>query len=131
MVLRREAQALTCLLVQTPEGHWGFPKGKRNRGESAIDNALRELFEETGLMRLQFDLREDEHFDECSEKGSLAVRYFAARLTDPNPTLLLAHHELRDARWWPVDDAPSVLKPARRDVLRAVLASTIARLDAP
>lgn len=109
--------------MQTPAGQWGFPKGKRNRGEVVVDNALRELFEETGLMRLQLSLREDLFFDEHSDKGNLAVRYLAATLTDPDPTLIPARGELTDVRWWSVEDALGVLKTARRDVLRAVLTS--------
>jgi 8-oxo-dGTP pyrophosphatase MutT (NUDIX family) len=121
VVLRRREQRVECLLVQTPTGQWGFPKGKRNRGEAVVDNALRELFEETGLMRLQIALREDLTFDERSDKGNLAVRYLAATLTDPDPTLIPAPGELTDVRWWSVDDALGLLKTARRDVLRAVL----------
>ncbi len=121
VVLRRRSVGVECLLVQTPTGQWGFPKGKRNRGEAVVDNALRELFEETGLMRLQLSLREDLTFDERSDKGNLAVRYLAATLTDPEPTLIPARGELTDVRWWTVDDALGVLKTARRDVLRAVL----------
>ncbi len=123
VVLRRLDGGVACLLVQTPQGQWGFPKGKRNRGESVLDNALRELFEETGLMRLQLDLRESPHFDERSDKGNLAVRYLAATLTDPGATLLLQAGELRDARWWPVAEALRQLKPQRRAVLEAVLAA--------
>ncbi len=112
--------------MQTPTGQWGFPKGKRNRGESVLDNALRELFEETGIMRLQLALREDVAFDERSDKGNLAVRYLAATLTDPEPTLMLPPGELLDARWWAVDEAMGVLKTTRREVLRAVLAAVSA-----
>ena len=68
VVVRRRGFVVECLLVQTPTGQWGFPKGKRNRGEEAVANALRELFEETGLMRLQLALREDLYFDELSDK---------------------------------------------------------------
>lgn len=120
-MLRLRDGAVECLLVQTPQGQWGFPKGKRNRNESVLDNALRELFEETGLMRLQLDLREDAHFDERSDKGNLAVRYLAATLTDPGATLLLPKNELSDARWWPVAEALPLLKPQRRAVLAAVV----------
>lgn len=121
VVLRKRDDAVECLLVQTPQGQWGFPKGKRNRGESVLDNALRELFEETGLMRLQLALRDDLHFDERSDKGNLAVRYLAATLTDPDATLIPARSELADVRWWPVAEASGLLKPARREVLQAVL----------
>lgn len=122
VVLRRGEAEAECLLVQTPEGHWGFPKGKRNRSESVLDNALRELFEETGLMRLQLALREDVSVDEVSNKGNLAARYLGATLTDPTAVLVPASGELRDARWWTVTRALGLLRPSRREVLRAVLA---------
>lgn len=125
VVLRRRGFVVECLLVQTPTGQWGFPKGKRNRGEAVLDNALRELFEETGLMRLQLSLREDLYFDERSDKGGLAVRYLAASLTDPDPTLIPAHGELLDVRWCSVVTALTLLKPARREVLRAALAAVV------
>ena len=38
------------LIVQYPEGHWGFPKGyKETEDKSLVDTAKRELKEETGL----------------------------------------------------------------------------------
>ena len=69
----------------------------------------------------QLALREDLYFDELSDKGGLAVRYFAATLTDPEPTLIPARGELIDVRWCSVVSAQTLLKPARRTVLLAVL----------
>jgi bis(5'-nucleosidyl)-tetraphosphatase len=37
------------LLVQHKAGHWGFPKGHPEGGESELETARRELLEETGL----------------------------------------------------------------------------------
>lgn len=37
------------LLVQHVAGHWGFPKGHPEQGESPRQTALRELAEETGI----------------------------------------------------------------------------------
>jgi len=37
------------LLLQYGSGHWDFPKGKIEKGETKHDAALRELKEETGL----------------------------------------------------------------------------------
>jgi len=37
------------LLLHYPAGHWDFPKGHIEKGESEINAAKREVFEETGL----------------------------------------------------------------------------------
>lgn len=37
------------LLIQHQAGHWAFPKGHANPGESALETAKRELEEETGI----------------------------------------------------------------------------------
>jgi len=38
------------LLIRNRKGHWDFPKGKQEPGESTVKTALRELHEETGLV---------------------------------------------------------------------------------
>lgn len=46
------------LLVKTKSGHIGFPKGHVEYGETEEQNALREVFEETGISaRLRSDFR--------------------------------------------------------------------------
>jgi 8-oxo-dGTP pyrophosphatase MutT (NUDIX family) len=37
------------LLIQHHAGHWGFPKGHADPGESALETACREFVEETGI----------------------------------------------------------------------------------
>ena len=37
------------LLIRDPYGHWGFPKGHLEPGETPAEAALRETLEETGL----------------------------------------------------------------------------------
>ena len=41
------------LLVQHQAGHWGFPKGHLEPGETPVQAAGRELAEETGLRRVK------------------------------------------------------------------------------
>lgn len=44
-----EKGKIKFLLIRHHAGHWGFPKGHQNPGESNIETAERELKEETGL----------------------------------------------------------------------------------
>lgn len=49
IVYRVRNQNIEFLLVQHRHGHWEFPKGKLDLGETAQQAAVRELAEETGL----------------------------------------------------------------------------------
>jgi len=46
------------------EPEWGFPKGRRMKGESDIVCAIRECYEETNIPRAAFTVREDLTFTE-------------------------------------------------------------------
>jgi bis(5'-nucleosidyl)-tetraphosphatase len=59
---------LFCV-VHHASGHWGFPKGHPNQGESERETALRELNEETGIANC--DILSDDVF---IEKGCLNPR---------------------------------------------------------
>lgn len=47
--LRKESGEWQVLLVKHRKGHWAFPKGHSEEGETAQETAFRELLEETGL----------------------------------------------------------------------------------
>lgn len=49
VVWRQGAEARQYLLVQHNQGHWSFPKGHVEGGESEAETAMREIWEETGL----------------------------------------------------------------------------------
>lgn len=115
IVFRVTPEAIACALVQAHHGGWGFPKGKRSRREAVVDNALRELHEETGLTAAQIELLPGE-LDERSDKGNLAVRYLVARLVDPAAELTAPADE-QAARWVTIDEARQLLGKRRRAVL--------------
>lgn len=39
------------VIIRSPEGYYGFPKGHMEPGETEEQTALREIFEEVGLRR--------------------------------------------------------------------------------
>jgi bis(5'-nucleosidyl)-tetraphosphatase len=50
IVFNRCGGMITYLLLRHRNGqHWGFPKGHVEAGESEVETALREIYEETGL----------------------------------------------------------------------------------
>lgn len=52
VVFRRAELSLGFLLIRDSYGHWGFPKGHLEKGESPAAAAARETTEETGLAGL-------------------------------------------------------------------------------
>lgn len=56
---------LSFLLIKHKAGHWSFPKGHADPGETIMETARRELFEETGIREI--DIIEDKTFSERYE----------------------------------------------------------------
>ncbi|MEM3030141.1 MAG: bis(5'-nucleosyl)-tetraphosphatase [Candidatus Micrarchaeia archaeon] len=54
IVFRREGGQILYLILHYEEGHWDFPKGKIEKGESVEETARREIAEETGITDVEF-----------------------------------------------------------------------------
>ena len=90
---------------------WSFPKGKRERGESDEDCALREVEEETGLRcALGSELPSTSYTD--GHGRPKRVRYW---LMEPVAGELAYRHEVDAARWVSLDEARGLLT-YQRDV---------------
>ena len=77
------------VLVRTHRGNFSFPKGKRKKGETYKETALRELEEETGLREEDIVIQNISCFDELSYKGNPSVRYFVAIAKNEDFTISL------------------------------------------
>lgn len=102
------------LLVKTIEGHYGFPKGRRETyDKSMFDNAIRELKEETGLTADDFDfLPLQEDIIELSLKGNPSVFYHMAILKDSSatkPVKLMEPEEHSEVAWTEISQAKKLL----------------------
>lgn len=49
IIYAEEAGARRYLIIESTEGVYGFPKGHMEKGETELETALREVFEETGI----------------------------------------------------------------------------------
>lgn len=108
--LYKSAEGVEVLMVQhTPEvgGHWSFPKGTPEKGETPIETARREVFEETGVMF--GDIDESKTFSEeyTFEKEGVTIEktstYFIGYVENQN--FVVDGTEIERAAWVPVKAA--------------------------
>ena len=85
-----------ALLVKHQKGHWAFPKGHTDFGESPQMTAQRELFEETGLHVVRYfdmePIEERYQFDDVDKK----VTYFVAEVRGHEN---MQEEEIADFKW--------------------------------
>lgn len=96
-----------------PEGTWALPKGLIAPGERAELTALREVAEETGVEATPVEKLGDVRYvyTWAGERVFKVVsfflfRYRSGRLGDIPPEHA---HEVAEARWLPLDEAPQLL----------------------
>jgi len=90
-------QPLFLMLRSAKHGEWGPPKGKTQPGETHVETAVREVYEEAGLRRLTFTpgFRETIAY-EVEKKGKRAskeVVYFLAQVESDAVELSTEHTE--------------------------------------
>jgi 8-oxo-dGTP pyrophosphatase MutT (NUDIX family) len=110
-----------------PEGTWALPKGLIGPGERAEVTALREVTEETGIEATPVEKLGDIRYvyTWAGERVFKVVsfflfRYRAGRLGDIPPEHA---HEVAEARWLPLEEAPQLLAyKGERDMAAKALA---------
>ncbi len=117
-----DGRRLFLLLRHEQGGHWGFPKGRIEAGESELAAAMREIREETGISNIELvdGVAVTSRYPILRDGRSLlkTVTYFAARVRG-EPVAL--SHEHTDARWATTAEASRILTHAEsRRVLHAV-----------
>lgn len=118
-------------LVRTPKMYWSLPKGKKEKGELPLRNALRELWEETGIEEDEIDIVNHPLMVEFSDKGNPATTFIVAKLRKPinaqkrnlDP---VDPEELNMAKWFTLEeinnwkDSLGKIKQRRIDLINSV-----------
>ena len=105
IIYKKENDTILYLLLQYGAGHWDFPKGKMEAGETKQEAALRELKEETNLTA-----HIDDNFEETiqyifmynGQKTTKTVYFFTGQATSTDVKL---SHEHTDYAWLPYKSA--------------------------
>lgn len=109
--LRKSRGSWEVFLVHNRNGpFWGFPKGHAEEGETPLEAAERELFEETGFSIIELletpPLREAYIFIREGEKISKEVVFFIALVTEEG---VIEDAELHEGKWLSFSDALDLL----------------------
>lgn len=103
LVVRRGETENEILLIKHNGGHWAFPKGHVEEGESEEQTAYREVQEETGLnVKLDIRYREMVTFSPAPHTMKDVI-YFAATVESGVETPQLT--EVSEVRWVPFSEA--------------------------
>jgi bis(5'-nucleosidyl)-tetraphosphatase len=118
------------LLVHQMKGHWGFPKGHADKGETPMQTALRELAEETGitsceLIGNELFIERYAYINKESKQVDKTVTFFLGRVGDPSVTV--QPEEVQDYSWLTAEEARGRLTfPEARELFSRVLEHLIA-----
>lgn len=99
------------LLLQSPDGFWSFPKGHPEDNETPEESAIREAYEETGIVLSKNELGEQVQYEYQQPIKDIMqtkrIVLFPVLLKSRNVTLQaseIVHHE-----WVPFDKVASLV----------------------
>ena len=106
VLFRNDSGKNEFLLLNYPQGHWDFVKGKVEEGETPHETALRETKEEPGISDIEFidGFEESVEYDFRFKNEDIhkTVVFFLAKTNEKKITL---SHEHSDFVWMEYDDA--------------------------
>ncbi len=126
VLLYRDVGEREYLLLHYPAGHWDFPKGHVEDGESETETALRELTEETGVREEEVELEDgfrediDYFYHKGRELSHKKVIFFLGRTMKVKIKISKEHQGFM---WLPYDkalnkltfvNAKNILKKAKK-----------------
>ncbi|MDD5634432.1 MAG: NUDIX hydrolase [Candidatus Omnitrophica bacterium] len=120
VVIKRNGKDLRVLLIKDGYGHWTWPKGHIERGETPELAAVREVGEETGLKNcriLQEIGRQEYYFTLGSKRIFKTVHIYLMELTGEDK-LIVQTAEIQEAAWFGEKEAlDKVEYPGSRELV--------------
>lgn len=112
------------IIVKTPKGNIGFPKGGKELGERVHQTAHREVLEETGLSVEQYkhDSMLVGEKKGNMDKGNCTIYYFIANVSkeiESIPLKCCNDYELSFVDWVSIEEAYKILCNRRQIILKA------------
>ena len=101
------------LIVKHKKGHWSFAKGHKEKDESSIQTARRELYEEAGIKEVEFlakkILAREKYFFSDRNKGKVkkVVSYFIAK--SGTSKIRIDNKEIINYKWCTLNAADRIL----------------------
>ena len=121
IVLARKTERGWLTLMLRAFRHWDFPKGMREGGEQAMEAALREVREETGISEIEFRWG-DRYFETGPYSRGKVARYYVGQTHEKDVEMGISpmtgqpeHHEWR---WVTFDEAYDLGSPRVRQVVQ-------------
>ena len=106
VLFRNDSDKNEFLLLNYPQGHWDFVKGKIEQNETSHETALRETKEETGITNIEFvdGFEESVEYDFRFKNEDIhkKVIFFLAKTNEKKISL---SHEHNDYLWLGYNDA--------------------------
>jgi len=125
VVFTEAADGIRYLILLGTHGVHSFPKGHIERGETELETAAREIFEETGLRPSFVDgFRMTEEYETRKKGVRKVVVYYLARFADQ--TVVPLEGEIETAELLPFGEAYRTLE---RESARKILAAANAFLE--
>ena len=128
VVYRKKDTAIQILMLKDQKGHWTFPKGMIEKGESPEEAAKREIGEEVGLHAIEIKEKLDSvqyFFKWENELVKKTVHYFLAEFTGSEEPVPQTEEGIEEVRWFSTEEAQKELgyKKSNNPILEKALKS--------
>ncbi|MDP8299677.1 MAG: NUDIX domain-containing protein [Candidatus Tantalella remota] len=102
VVVKKEDDRLSVLLIKDSYGHWTWPKGHAEAGETPVETAVREISEETGLTRLSVleELGTQEYYFTLNDKKIFKTVHIFLVEASGDEELVIQTSEILEGEWF-------------------------------